>query len=142
MTDVTLYDDKSQTAAQISENGELVVAPISYSTAYYQSVDVAATPFLIVPAQTSKKFIINSILLASSKTFGSATTAETVTIYESSPADLTANLKTIVQVDLLKNDRLIATALNLSSSTSVSLVAIATDTNVDVTLGGYYVENS
>ena len=142
MTDVTLYDDKSQTAAQISANGELVVAPISYSTAYYQSVDVALTPFLLVPAQASKKFIINSILLASSKTFGTATTAETVTIYEASPADLDTNLKTIVQIDLLKNDRMIATALNIASSTAVSLVATATDTNVDVTLGGYYVENS
>jgi len=139
MTDVTIWDDKNQSAALVSVNGELVVGPLSYSTSYHETVDVAAIPFEIVPASSGKSFIIDSMLLATSKTFGSATTAETLTIYEASPADLSTNLKTIVEIDFLKNDRMVATGLNLASSTAVSLVAIATDTNVSVTLAGYYI---
>jgi len=139
MVDVTIFDDKNQAAALVSPNGELIVAPLSFSDPYHKTVDVAAAPFEIVPAASGKKFIINNMLLATSKTFGSATTAETLTIYEASPADLSTNLKTIVEIDFLKNDRLVATGLNLASSEAVSLVAIATDTDVSVTLAGYYI---
>jgi len=140
MTDVTLFDDKNQTSASISFNGELIVGPISYSTAYYVSVDAANTPKEVVPAKSGSLFIITGLLIASSKTFGTATTAETVIIYESSPSDLTTQLKIITRVDLLKNDRLPITGLNLASSKAVSLTAIATDTNVDVTVAGYYID--
>jgi len=139
MTDVTIWDDKSQAAALVSVNGELIVGPISYSTAYYKLVDVTATPFEVVPAVSGKKFIIDSMLLTTSKTFGSATTAETLTIYEASPADLSASLKTVAEIDFLKNDRLVATGLKMATSAAVSLVASATDTNVSVTIAGYYV---
>jgi len=139
MPAVTIWDDKSQAAALVSVNGELIVGPLSYSTAYHKTVDVAAAPFEIAPAVSGKKFIISSMLLATSKTFGSATTAETLTIYEASPADLSTNLKTVAEIDFLKNDRLVATGLNLASSEAVSLVAIATDTDVSVTIAGFYV---
>ena len=140
MTDVTIWDEKSQAAALISANGELVVGPLSYSSSYHEIVDIAATAFEIVPASSGKKFIIDSMLLATSKTFGTATTAETLTIYEASPADLSTNLKTVAQIDFLKNDRLVATGLKLASSTAVSLVASATDTDVSVTIAGFYVQ--
>ncbi len=140
MTDVTLWDEKSQTAVLISVNGELVVGPLSYSSAYHETVNIAATAFEIVPAVSGKNFIIDSMLLATSKTFGTATTAETLTIYEASPADLSTNLKTVAQIDFLKNDRLVATGLKLASSTAVSLVASATDANVSVTIAGFYVK--
>ena len=139
MTDVTIFDDQSQSAAKVSINGELIIGPIDYSTSYYKSVNLANTPFEIVPATSNKKFIIDSMLLSTSKTFGSATTAETLTIYEANPAELSTVLKIVAQIDFLKNDRLVATNLKLASSKAVSLVASATDTNVDVAIAGYYV---
>lgn len=139
MTDVALFDDKSQTAARVSVNGELVVGPLAYSESYHETIDIAGTAFELVPATSGKKFVISSMLLATSKTFGSATTAETLTIYEASPADPSTNLKTVAEIDFLKNDRLVATGLNIASSTAVSLVASATDTNVSVTIAGYYI---
>jgi len=65
----------------------------------------------------------------------------TITIYEASPSDIDTNLKTFTQVDLLRNDRLIATSLNLRASAAVSLVAIAESALVDVTIAGYYVND-
>lgn len=139
MTDFTIWDDKSQAAALVSVNGELIVGPLSYDTPYYMSVDTALTAFEIVPAKSNKKFIVKSMLLATDKNYASPTVAETLTIYEASPADLSANLKTFVQIDFLRNDRLPISGLNIATSTAVSLVAIADSANVDVTIAGYYV---
>ena len=139
MTDVTIWDDKSQAAALVSINGELIVAPISYSEAHYVSVDTADTPFEVVPAVSGKRFVITSMLLATDKNFASATVAETLTLYEASPADLGTNMKIVTQIDFLRNDRLVATGLNLATSKAVSIVAIATSASVDVTVAGYYV---
>lgn len=137
--DIQVYDEQDSNAAKVSSIGEQYVASRYYSDPFYKSVDVALTAYQVVPAISGKKFVITGLLLASSKTFGTATTAETLTIYEANPADLSTNLKTIIRIDLLKNDRITPTGLNLATSDAVSLVAIATDSTVDVTIAGYYV---
>ncbi|MCK5236081.1 MAG: hypothetical protein KAR06_03765 [Deltaproteobacteria bacterium] len=139
MTDVTIWDDKSQAAAQVSVNGELIVGAFAYDTPHYVSVDTALTAFEIVPAKAGKRFIVKSMLLATNKDYASPTVAETLTIYEASPADLSTNLKTFTQVDFLRNDRLPISGLNIATSTAVSLVATADSSNIDVTIAGYYV---
>jgi len=139
MTDLTIWDDKSQVAAQVSVNGELIVGPLAYDMPYYVSVDTALTAFEVIPAKSGKKFIVKSMLLATDKNYASPTVAETLTIYEASPADLSTNLKTFTQIDFLRNDRLPISGLNIATSTAVSLVAIADSNNVDVTIAGYYV---
>jgi len=139
MPDIQLFDEQSQSYAGVSAEGEQYVSARYYSDPYYESVAVAGTAYEIVPAKSGKRFIVTGLLLASDKAFGSSTVAETLTIYEASPSDLDTNLKTFTQVDLLRNDRLVATGLNLRTSTTVSLVAIATSAKVDVTIAGYYV---
>lgn len=139
MTDFTLFDEKEGIAAGISPRGELYTAPIEYSIAYYVSIDAADTPFEIVQGKSGKRFVMTSMLLSSSKTFGTATAAETLHLYEAYTADLDIVVNTVTQIDLLKNDRLVATALNLATSDAISIVASATDTNVNVTIAGYYV---
>jgi hypothetical protein len=126
--------------AIVSKNGELLVRPLKYSKPYYILVDTADTPFEVVPAISGMMFVITGLLLASSKTFGSATTGETLTIYEAHPSDLSTNKNTIVNLDMFKNDRATPTGLFLITNTSNSLVASATDTDVNVTIAGYYVE--
>jgi len=140
MVDVTLFDEKEGRAAGISPRGELYTAPIEYSGAYYISVDETNVPFEVVQGRSGKRFVMTSMLLSSSKTFGTATTAETVVLYEAYTADLGTVINTVTQIDLLKNDRLVATALNLATSDAISIVATATDTDVNITIAGYYVD--
>jgi len=139
MTDFSLVDEQNGTYFRISNNGELIVAPVSYSIAYYKQIDTAATPVTVVPAETGKIFVITGLLLATSKTFGSSTTGETLTIYETSPSDISIQAKIITQLDMFKNDRLVATGLNLATSEAVTIAAVATDNDVNVTIAGYYV---
>jgi len=137
---VSLFDDKTQSIAKVNPNGGLIVAPSHYSTAYYVLVDTAATTFEVIPAISDMNFIVTGMLIASDKSFATSTVAETLTIYEANPADLSVNTKTITQIDLLKNDRLVATALDLATTKTRTLVAIATSANVNVTLSGYYID--
>lgn len=134
-----LIDEQSQVLAKISPLGELIVAPLSYSEAFYQLIDTADTPFLLVPAEGGKHFILTGIILASTKTFGSATVAETIQIYEATPDDINASLKVVLKIDMLKNERIIATNINLKLGASRAIVATASDNNVDVTFAGYYI---
>lgn len=126
----------------VTPRGELVIAPLAYSEPYYVSVAAAATAYTVVPAVAEKRFVITSLLVASDKTFGSATTAETLTVYEANAAAIGTSLKTIFQVDMLKNDRMVATGLNLITTKARALVAIGTDNKVDVTVAGYYVSDT
>jgi len=141
MTDVQLTEEKTQNVAGISDNGEQYVAPRHYSTSYYEQVINTAEFYEVIPARSNKQFVITSMLIATSKTFGSATVAETVMIWETSPADFSTNLKTIAQIDFLKNDRLPISGLNLLVTEARSVVVSAADTNVDVTLAGYYIDS-
>jgi len=137
---VTIKCSKTKQSALVTEYGQLVTAPISYSEPYYVDLAVAATPYEIVKGKTGKRFIITSLLVASDKNFASTTTSETVTVYEAAAEDISASLNTIFQVDLLRNDRLVATGLNLITLEGRSLVGIApTSVAVDVTIAGYYV---
>ncbi len=139
MPNFQLVDEKTGRIASLTELGELRVAPYAYSEAYYASVNIVNTAFMLVPAKAGFRFVITDMLISSDKNFGKAHAAETITIYEANAADLTTSLKTITRVDLLKNDRMPVTGLHLIATKARALVAIATDTSVDVTLAGYYI---
>ena len=135
-----IEDKSNKNTVRITDDGQLVVAPISYSFPYYISVATPATAFEVVGGKTGKRFVITGLLIASDKTFASSTTSETVTIYEATPNDLDTLLETIFKVDLLRNDRLVATGLNLVTNKAKSLVASTpTSAAVDITLAGYYI---
>jgi len=140
MPDVQIFDEKEGVAVKISPRGELIVAPISNSDIFNVTVDVADEPFEIVRGLAGKKFIVTGMLIATSKTFGSATTAETIELYQAHPSDLAISTNSLLDLDMLKNDRMIATGLNLTSGEASSLVAKATDTTASITFGGYYIE--
>ena len=136
---INIEDKSNKNSAVVTEYGQLVTAPLSYSDPNYVSLAVADTAYEIVPGKTNRRFVIAGILVASNKAFASSTVAETVTIYEAAIEDIDTSLGTIFRVDLLRNDRLVATGLNLIGSKGRSIVGIATDAAVDVTIAGYYI---
>lgn len=139
MLPVIIQDKNTKNSACVTENGQLIVAPISYSEPYYVKLAVLNTPYEIIPGITNKAFVITGILIASDKNFASATVAEAVTIYEAAVEDISTQLKILFQFDLLRNERVVATGLNIITNTARSLVGIApTSAAVDITLAGYY----
>ena len=87
MINVQIVNSKSGRIAEITEFGEFVTAPISYSTPYYVLVDVL-TALEVVQGKAGQCFVITGLLLASDKNFASTTVAETLTVYEANPAEI------------------------------------------------------
>lgn len=140
MPEFELVCNEKGTRAKITSRGEVVVAPVAYSVPYFTLVTNNTDSFEVLRGIGRKWFVITALLITSSKSFGSATNAETITIYEANPADLSINLNTITQIDMTNNQRMPVTGLNLITGESTSLVAVATDNDVSVTVAGYYVD--
>lgn len=136
----TITDPSSSHAAIVTARGELVTGAFSYSSPYYKKIAVANTAYEIVKGLSGKQFVITSIILASDKNFASATAGEAVNIYGAHPSDIGTSIDAIFSLELLKNDRLFGTGVNLITAEACSIVGIApTDAAIDVTIAGYYV---
>ena len=137
---VNIVNGDHSVEAKVSKRGELVTGRLKYSVPHYINVAAAATPYEVVRGKAGQQFVITDMLLATDKDFGSATVEETLTIYGAHPADLATNIDTVVNIGFLRNDRLVATGLNMITAEACSIVAIGTDSAVDVTIAGYYVD--
>ena len=124
----------------VTKQGELITGKLSYSTPYYVQIIVADTAYEVVVGKAGKQFVITDILLSSDKDFGSSVAGADITVYGAHPSDIDTALNTVANIELLRNDRLVATGLNLITDTACSIVAIATDTVADITIAGYYID--
>jgi len=125
--------------ALVSDEGELIIRKFDYSTTYSVSLAVTSTIYEIVPGKAGQAFVLTDILVTSDRNFGSATTPENIQIYQAPSHDWTVNDGYLLNIDMLKNDRLVATGLNIKTGETKSLVAVASDTEATVVLAGYYI---
>ena len=139
-TPVSITGSGNKVEALVSSRGELITGTLSYSIPYYIKVAVAATAYTVVPGIAGKQFVVTDVLLASDKNFASSTAGEVIHVYGAHPSDIDTALDTVVQMELLRNDRLVSNGLNIITNVACAIVAIAPiDTAVDVTIAGYYV---
>lgn len=136
----TYIEDKAtKRSAEVTEHGQLVVGPLSYSESYNASMALAATEYEVVKGITSRRFVITDILIITLKSVSPSAPA-TIILYEADVSDITTNLKTIVEIDMVSQDRLVANGLNIvTSGEARSIVGTTTDGTVTVTLAGYYI---
>ncbi len=138
MTDVSLFDEQTQALFRITSNGELVVSDYAYSDTYFVSL-TTTSPTEIVPGVGNEQFVVTAFWIIATKTV-SPTDAGTTIIYEAAPADLTTNLNTIANVDLVRNQQFPSPApLRIRAGESRTIVVSTTDPTVNVTVVGYYV---
>lgn len=136
---VQIEDKSTKRSACVSPFGELITAPLSYSTAYNSSMDLAATEYEIVTGKTGKRFVITDILIITLKSVSPSAPA-TIVLYEADVSDLTTNLNTIVEIDMVSQDRLVANGLNIvTNGNARSIVGTTTDGTVTITVAGYYI---
>lgn len=137
----TYIEDKTtKKSACVTDKNQLVVGPISYSESYNESL-VLADPiaYEVVEGLTNKKFVITDILIITLKSVSPSAPA-TIILYEADVSDKLTNLKTIVEIDMVSQDRLVANGLNIiTADYARSIMATTTDGTVTVTLAGYYI---
>ena len=140
MISVRLFGGKGRKfGAKVSERGELITAPISYNFKYFQLLNVIDTSFNFTAPQAGKQFVIDGFYVSGDRNVN-ANVGATVIIYEADSPTSTTPIETIVELDIGKIDRQIATKLNMITNPGIWINAKTDSINVKVTLFGHYVK--
>jgi hypothetical protein len=122
----------------VSQQGELIVAPASYSTAKATSLIAADTAYNVVDQRANSRIVITSIILYANKDVG--VNDATVEIYEATAPDTTTVSKSIFKTEMLKQTNLAVSGLNLVTNPGVFLNIKTNDASVFSVIGAYYVK--
>ena len=123
---------------KVSEYGELVMAPVSYSTPSVGSLVANDTGVMFIPPQVSKRIVITGAIVAAGKNV-SATTAAAVEVYESSTGSGETVAQSILQTEILKSATQSFLPLNVITSEGRWVMAKTSDADVNVSIYYYYI---
>ena len=123
---------------KVSEYGELVMAPVSYSTPSVGSLVANDTGVMFIPPQVSKRIVITGAIVAAGKNV-SATTAAAVEVYESSTGSGETVAQSILQTEILKSSTQSFLPLNVITSEGRWVMAKTSDADVNVSIYYYYI---
>ena len=137
--DIELMDGRGTKAkAKVTSRGQLVVGPIAFNVAHFNSLALVATPYNYVGPVAGRQFVIDGIIASSDKNV-SATNGADVNIYEANAVDGTS-VTSLLTLTIGKLDRAVITQLNLSTNTGVWINAETDDATVNLTIIGYYID--
>lgn len=140
MIDIQIVDaDGTTQKAKVTRLGQLVVAPIEYSSFYNVKADTINTGFNLVGPKSSMCFVITSIFLYADKGVGA--NDATVIIYEAdSPTTATVS-KTLFQTEMLKQTYVSQPSLNIIITTGKWINVKTDDNSIYANISGYYVKS-
>ena len=138
--DFVLRGGTNNYGASVSKYGEVVTAPYDYSTSYFQNFGTADTAYNFVPPIQNQFFVITAMILQANKNVN-ATTGQVVDVYEAESATTTTIDKSLFQIEMIKNDRVILTGLNIRTTAGKFLNGKTADDDVLATVAGYYVQD-
>ena len=111
-TPAVIKDHATGNAARVTEFGQLVVAPIAYSTPIAKSLTPASTVFNFIEPAQDQNIVITDI--AASANFGvSVNTPASTTIYQASAPDTAVVDELIYSPQLLRGGNVVLTGLNM-----------------------------
>ena len=131
-----IQDRENDNKVQVTDKGQLVVGPAAFSKASFVQL-VSGIPVNLWPPKEKHNFIITDIIIK-----GAKATDAIVTIYESAiSAESSTQTKVILPIPILGSESLVVTNQNLEVAKGSWVNAIATDSNVFITVMGYYIKN-
>ena len=120
----------------VSQIGQLIVGPYTYDTVVAKTSTNDNTAVNFYLPKVHEQFVITGVLLTSdSNVQGSAI----IDVYEASAIDSTVIDKSILHIDLLKNQFRDIIGLNLKITQGKYLNLKADDSDVSATIMGYYI---
>jgi len=125
------------TEACVTERGQLVTAPLEFSSAYPVTASIDDTAFNFVPPISGKQFVITDILLYANKSVG--VNDATVEVYEATSATEITVDKSILAIEMLRQSSRDNTGLNLIVSPGRWVNIKTNDNTIFATIMGYYV---
>lgn len=122
----------------VTPNGELVTAPLAYSDTVFQNMDVIDTAYNFHEPTPGKRFVITGFMVATNRNVG--VNGAVIIFYEADAVDSLVVDKTILQLDMLKNDRIPIVGTNFIVTEGAFLNGKTDDDDVLATIAGYEVD--
>ncbi len=136
MTIKVLIQGNNGNTANVTDSGEFVISP-RFAQATKVTLIADNTPLNLVRAVASQKLIITGLIVNTNRDIG--VNGALVEIYEASD-DSTATVdKAILSFDLTKNQTVVTSPLLFETTAGKYINAKADDSNVNVTILGYFV---
>jgi len=134
-----LVDPVTGVAANVTEFGQLVVAPVAYSIPVTNSLSIINTPVNFITPKEGKQVVITDIILSTDKQVGA--NGASIQIYGAFAADSAIPVPntSVLDIEMLKNTNRDLIGLNFLVPSGVWINVITDDTNIQVTIGYYYV---
>jgi len=132
---VVIQDPQTKNKAAVTEFGQLVVAPIDYSTPITAEMSNASTPYLLVSPIQGKAIVITALILNANKNVG--VNDATVTLYTADTKDAVISASPEIQLQMIKNSNLPLTGLNFLIPEGKFVIAQTDDATIFLTLGFY-----
>ena len=134
----TIIDSRNRESARVTAQGQLVVAPLSYSRPVeHELLTVNTAVNFIEPAQ-DLGIVITDIMVSSDKDVSANTPADVV-IYQADSEDTTVPSPTIIRPQLLRAQNFSMTGLNLFIDAGKWVNAKTTDAGIILTIMFYRV---
>ena len=136
--DVNIVNDKGKTRAKVSPFGQLITAPLDYSTPIEVEMDTPGVAFNFIAPSAGRSIVITDIIVSASKTVNN-TEAANVQIYESDGVDSLTVIKGIVRPQLIRSDGRDLIGLNLLVPPGLWVNATTDDATILLTIMFYRV---
>ena len=137
VTPVVITDPRSKNKATVTEFGQLIVAPVAYSTPYSVKMDANNTAYNLVSPVDNKSIVITGVILTANKNVGAGDA--TIVLYYATTSDTLTPVGEVVSLEMKKNTSLPLTGLNLIIPKGNFLLAKTDDNDVFISIGYYRV---
>lgn len=123
--------------AKVTNRGELVTAPLNFSTPVFHSLTSDDTADTWFKPRAGERLVITGMIIQTDRNV--ATTGVTVDIYEATAEDSETIDTQLVQFDMGRQDVITLIGLNIIITEGLFVNAKASDSNVLITIAGYFV---
>ena len=124
-------------AATVSEFGQLIVAPVDYSTSVNAEMSLVDTAYNMVDPASGQQVVVTDLILTANRLVG--VNDATVTIYIADGPETTIEAGDVLELEMVKQSSLAINGLNLKIPKGKWINAKTNDNTVFVTLMFYRV---
>jgi hypothetical protein len=136
MFPIVIRDPGTGTGQRVTTNGESVTGLLGYSEPYYSRLEIDDQVYNVVPGLAGRRFLMTGILIATTRNIVGE---KQVDLYESLLATTDIHDKDILIIDMQKSERVYLPLVNVATQEGRHINAHAEDSEVDITIFGYYV---
>lgn len=136
-TPSVIKDNNSGKTAIVTKFGQLVTAPLQYSTPVADEIDVANTAFNFIGPEQDQSIVITDIILSADRLVG--VNGADIVVYEAVDDITLTEDQIILDVDMIKQTTLTLNGLNLIVPEGKFVNVKSDDTNIKITIMFYRV---